>query len=136
MSENAETSVRRQNDDLVVEALAFSFGNDLVPIQIANAPKTGLRTEWRKNANTGKLRGVAFRERNKERKAVRYVGERSVGSRKEEFERYARAYAERYDKGGSVGNPLDGRGSVGKDEERELIPLPKDWPRSDRTVGS
>lgn len=119
----------------IPEALAVSFGSDLEPIYIANARKTSLRTEWRKNANTGKLRGVAFRERNKERKAVRYVGERSVGSRKAEYDRYSRAYTERNDEGRSVGSRLDGSGSVGSDETGQLIPLPQDWPRNNRIAG-
>ena len=105
----------------------------LIPIEIGTAnARTGLRTEWRKN-DKGKLRGVAFRERNKERHAVRYVGERSVGSRQAEYRRYANAYAERYNEQiGSVGNSVDGAGSVGNDETGVLIPLPSDWPRVDR----
>ena len=46
------------------------------------------RREWRIVGTTGELRGVCWRERNKERKAVRYVGKRQ----KREFDIYNRAY--------------------------------------------
>jgi hypothetical protein len=91
-------------------------------VEIANTKSVGdLRTETRFNANTGALRGIAFRERNKGRKAVYYVGARSKGDRKAEFEFYANAYREarrRTANRSSVGNPVDegkapGVGSVG-----------------------
>jgi hypothetical protein len=79
-------------------------------IEIANTKTVGdLRTEARFNANTGALRGIAFRERNKGRKAVYYVGQRSKGDRKTEFEFYANAYRDaerrRTANRSSVGNP-------------------------------
>jgi hypothetical protein len=92
-------------------------------VEIANTKSANeLRTEARFNANTGALRGVAFRERNKERKAVYYVGQRSKGARKIEFEFYANAYRDaerrRIANRVSVGNPLfpgetTGKGSIG-----------------------
>jgi hypothetical protein len=52
--------------------------------------ETGLRREWRIVANTRELRGLCWRERNANRKAVRYVGKRNS----EEFERYANTFEE------------------------------------------
>jgi hypothetical protein len=40
--------------------------------KVGNQP----RREWRINANTGELRGIVWRTRNKERDVVRYVGKR------------------------------------------------------------
>jgi len=85
-----------------------------------------LRREWRINANTGGLVGVVFRERNKGRKAVRYVGKRSKGERKAEFERYANGFTGakrgRTDRG-SIGNALHG----GEDAGKAFIGKRTDW---------
>lgn len=91
---------------------------NLQPISLQSiGNEAELRREWRINANTGGLVGVVFRERNKGRKAVRYVGKRSKGERKAEFERYANGFtgarrgrANR----SSIGNALHGGEDVGK----------------------
>jgi len=89
-----------------------------------------LRREWRINANTGQLIGVVFRERNKERKAVRYVGKRSKGERKAEFERYANGFtgARRgRANGSSVGNAVHS----GEDAGKAFIGNRPNWTRAD-----
>lgn len=119
-SQRLPTQVPTQEfDDVLAEI------ENLSVVEIANAKSEGdLRVEPRFNANTGNLRGIAFRERNKERKVVYYVGQRSKGDRKIEFEFYANAYREakreRTASGNSVGNPVYhveeiGKGSVGTD---------------------
>jgi hypothetical protein len=80
-----------------------------------------VRIEARFNANTGNLRGIAFRERNKERKVVYYVGARSQGDRRTEFESYANTYwevkrgsANGLANGGHPKNPVYQRKEIGK----------------------
>lgn len=91
---------------------------NLQPISLQSiGNEAELRMEWRINANTGGLVGVVFRERNKGRKAVRYVGKRSKGERKAEFERYANGFtgAKRGGaNGSSIGNALHGGEDIGK----------------------
>lgn len=85
--------------------------DEIENLALADTSETvGLRVEPRFNANTGDLRGVVFRERNKERKVVYYVGSRSKGDRKTEFDFYANAYRESR---GRVANGFANGGSVG-----------------------
>ncbi len=77
-----------------------------------------VRLEPRFNPQTGKLRGIAWRERTKERKGVYYVGAKSKGRRKEQFDELRPVFAgkrrgRKNDPGTSVGSGLDGLVSVG-----------------------
>jgi len=57
-----------------------------------NQVETGLRREWRiinAGPNVGNLRGVCWRQRGKDRKAVKYVGKRF---NKSEFAKYDSEY--------------------------------------------
>ena len=118
----AETGLPTVANALPTDLEVLAELENLKVVEIANTKSAnGLRTEARYNANTGNLRGVAFRERNKGRKVVYYVGSRSKGDRKTEFEFYANAYGrsrQRIANGSSVGNPVRpseaiGTGSVG-----------------------
>lgn len=99
------------------EVLAELEGLHVVSLQTVGN-QAELRREWRINANTGSLMGVVFRERNKGRKAVRYVGKRSKGERKAEFERYANGFTgAKRGRGANrsfVGNALYGGETVGE----------------------
>lgn len=80
------------------ETLANSLGlSEVEPIETVGSVGGSVgsesklpRREWRIVSRTGELRGVCWRERNPERKAIRYVGKRN---RPEEFKIYADAYA-------------------------------------------
>jgi hypothetical protein len=55
-------------------------------IDIANTEfEQPVRMEARRNKK-GELRGIAWRERNKDRKAVWYVGKNSTGQRKQQWD--------------------------------------------------
>lgn len=61
----------------------------------ANQPSelpTGARREWRIKKETGELRGVVYRERNKERKTIGWINHDSPGfpAILEEYERWRR----------------------------------------------
>jgi hypothetical protein len=117
-------------DDVLAEIEALDV------VEIANTKTIGdLRVEARFNANTGALRGLAFRERNKGRKAVYYVGARSKGDRKAEFEFYANAYRDaerrRIANRGSVGNPLHSGETAGKGYIRPGV----DWTNAEGRAG-
>lgn len=67
----------------VPEALATG---DIEVIDIANAEiEVRTRMEPRYNEH-GKLRGIVWRERNKDRKTTWYVGAKSTGQRKEQYD--------------------------------------------------
>jgi hypothetical protein len=61
-----EEALAMQAEPLAVE--------ELEKFDSANTFEAETRLEPRRNPKTGKLRGIAWRERNKERKAVYYVG--------------------------------------------------------------
>jgi len=90
-----------------VSLLAELNGLTVISLQSIGS-QAELRREWRINANTGNLIGVVFRERNKDRKAVRYVGKRSKGERKEEYQRYANGFGGGRANGSSIGNAVHG----------------------------
>lgn len=96
-----------------VSLLAELGGLTVISLQSIGS-QAELRREWRINANTGNLIGVVFRERNKDRKAVRYVGKRSKGERKEEYQRYANGFGSGRANGSFIGNALHGGEGVGK----------------------
>jgi hypothetical protein len=96
-----------------VSLLAELNGLTVISLQSIGS-QAELRREWRVNANTGNLIGVVFRERNKDRKAVRYVGKRSKGERKEEYQRYANGFRGGRANGSSIGNAIHGGEGVGK----------------------
>jgi hypothetical protein len=108
-------------------------------LTLADTSETaGLRVEPRFNANTGDLRGVAFRERNKERKVVYYVGSRSKGDRKTEFDFYANAYRESrgrsangFANGGSIGNLV----LTGKETRGKSVGTDTNWTHSEGRSG-
>jgi hypothetical protein len=62
---------------------------DVQEIETVGAETTLDRREWRIIANTGELRGICWRQRNKDRKVTRYVGKRN---NPEEFRIYQAAY--------------------------------------------
>src|SRR5690349_21927379 len=62
---------------------------DIQEVETVGTETTLDRREWRILANTGELRGVCWRTRNKERKVTRYVGKRNNPG---EFEIYRAAY--------------------------------------------
>jgi hypothetical protein len=113
--------------------------DEIESLALANTSETvGLRVEPRFNANTGDLRGVAFRERNKDRKVVYYVGSRSKGDRKTEFDFYANAYRESrrrsangFANGGSVGNLI----LSGKETRGESVGTDIDWTQPEGRSG-
>jgi len=72
-------------------------GLELVNPQVGTANNnepvpTGLRREWRIKQSTGELRGVVYRERNKQRKTVGWINHDSPGFETilAEFERWQR----------------------------------------------
>jgi hypothetical protein len=53
---------------------------DFIPFETANKPVgTKTRREWRIKQETGELRGVSIRERNKDRKPVGWIDRKSPG---------------------------------------------------------
>jgi hypothetical protein len=73
-----------------VLAVANSLGlTNVEEVQTVGKETTLDRREWRIIANTGELRGICWRTRNKERKVTRYVGKRNNPA---EFEIYRAAY--------------------------------------------
>jgi hypothetical protein len=71
-------------------AIANSLGlTDIQEIETVGNQIELDRREWRIIANTGELRGICWRERNKERKVTRYVGKRN---NPKEFAIYHAAY--------------------------------------------
>lgn len=112
----------------IPQALAIS--DDIEIIDIANTSiEQPTRIEPRRNKH-GKLRGLAWRERNKGRKAVWYVGAQSEGQRKKqylelkpEFERANTANG--LERGNepiaSVGSVVDRDGSVGNERPGHYI---------------
>lgn len=111
------------------EALAVS--NDLEFIDIANAEiEQPTRMEPRMNEK-GRLRGITWRERNKERKSVWYVGAKSKGQRKEQYNALKptfepangakEALAGRNEPGASVGSGVDRFTTVGNERAGRYI---------------
>jgi hypothetical protein len=84
---NAEQALALPPEEVLAtpeEALAIE---ELEQVDVANTEiEVPTRHEPRRNKQ-GKLRGIAWRERNKGRKAVWYVGAKSKGQRKEQWER-------------------------------------------------
>lgn len=112
---------------LIPEALAVS--DDIEMIEIANAEiEQPTRMEPRMNEK-GKLRGITWRERNKERKSVWYVGAKSTGQRKQQYDELkplfehanAEALAGRNDTKASVGSRVDWPVTVGNERTGRYI---------------
>jgi hypothetical protein len=108
------------------EALALS--EDIEIIDIANAEiEQPTRMESRRNKK-GQLRGISWRERNKERKAVWYVGAKSKGQRKAQYDELKRTFANaspalagRNEPPASVGSPLDRYSAVGNEQASRYL---------------
>jgi len=106
--------VPTDHDDLLAAGLQSVGIQDfhfIKPVGTANTPSkmpTGARREWRINQDTGELRGVVFRERNKKRKTIGWINHDSPGFEliQEEFEAWQRTG--KYPVGNAllpVGNP-------------------------------
>jgi hypothetical protein len=101
-------------------------------IEIANAEiEQDSRMEQRRNKR-GELRGIVWRERNKERLTVWYVGARSKGQRKQQYDELKSAFettanAEKNELGRgndtqtSVGSGLDWIAGVGNQQTAGYI---------------
>jgi len=55
------------------------------PLATVGKVKSGIRREWRRNPNTGDLRGVYFLEANAGRAKVLYIGKRTSPERFNRF---------------------------------------------------
>lgn len=111
------------------EALALS--DEIEIIDIANAEiEQPTRMEPRRNKK-GQLRGISWRERNKGRKAVWYVGAKSTGQRKAQFDELKptfasantgkEALARRDEPPASVGSLLDRFTTVGNERTSRYL---------------
>lgn len=76
--------------DFDVLAIANSLSlTNIEEVETVGNQTTLPRREWRIIANSGELRGICWRERNKDRKVTRYVGKRNNPN---EFRIYQAAY--------------------------------------------
>jgi hypothetical protein len=80
-----------QEQPVAADLLAGLGFFNIRPIESVGTAKS-LRREWRINANTGELRGIAFRETVGSRRCVKYVGKR--GTYRDEFARYTDVFGE------------------------------------------
>jgi hypothetical protein len=87
-SSTPETLLPTDLDGLLAIANSLNL-TDIREIETVGTETTLDRREWRIIANTGELRGICWRTRNKERKVTRYVGKRN---NPEDFEIYLAAY--------------------------------------------